>query len=686
MSFIDDLSGISGRENIAQQLISSKGITSQTSKTIDLNSNDTVSILQPTTVGSRYPTNNNNNSVPSITQAPSQDEWAWETGASWLSASSCDSSGLYRWYGCYDWDLVYHPSSLFSTWTITTTTSLGQYTDAKCSGPFTTLADGVARALCSADSPRTTTVGWEITTITYSSVTATQSAPPCSETPLDCTVPAYDCSKMWSAQFTEDTSIFLGQKTRTEEEVGVISYRPRCTEFEIDSCWAFCTFSVSAVNLLYWPTTNIARVTITTDNQVYTAHWGTHTVTSPTVYVVFPTMSNIHGCGQVHTDKLVPLDPKHIMTDSLTWIPGKKWPVINRSTLNFADLAFSTVGDSSYPLVPVSLYRDTDRCRDLNISCETIYHDHQPVISFTIEPSVFKSIDPAWSHCGWEDHVQVDPAGVLHPTVSIAIPTLDTTYDERPNVLHPASAISAPTLKTIAPEPARVFENKISPAATPMNPSPQRTTTPGHLYADSVVHNLRPDPVTFWATPTLVATPAQSGMPALPQLNLNPPNVPHQFDEAHQQNHPVQGSPGNQDEPLLIKANQGQANLVTRVVFTAGNAANTAVEIAPGTYSIGGHILSKGGSPVFMNGAQISAFDEGIVVQDPPISQSSPIESFTEEDKLRDSDIKKVSGVFGSPRSKSTAPREAVSIYAVISALLLNFGSDICIYTSAFKG
>jgi hypothetical protein len=296
------------------------------------------------------------------------DVWASNVGASWLSAQSCDMEHKSKEAECVMWRID-HPSSIFTTYTRTITTSQGEYTIASCAGPFTTLHDGVVRALCSPKVPETKTIWPTTTTERYSSLIRTQSAPPCPARAANCSLPASACSKLWSVEFTEQTSIFLGQKTRPADPIDGYNdyewsrYHIGCSVDGEDPCWQHCIFSMeSAVQLLYWSTSSQGddanQMTKGHDRrtlEVYTARLGTHTLVSPTGYVLFPTMSNFFGCGMAHTDQLVPVNPKHILTSSWMSSPDRGLYVASQP-LDFAHLAYSTVGDLSYPLVPASVY------------------------------------------------------------------------------------------------------------------------------------------------------------------------------------------------------------------------------------------------------------------------------------------------------------------------------------------
>jgi hypothetical protein len=142
-----------------------------------------------------------------------------------------------------------------------------------------------------------------------------------------------------------------------------------------------------------------------------TATWGNMTLTSPTIYAFFSTMQHSDGCGILHRNVLVPLEHSDIVSFSQSADLEEGVMKTDFSLFNWADMAYNTInGNSSYPLIPHSVYRRREECiyrylnTQLNSSggyCDTIYPDYKPTIAFKIANKYLTKIYPAYKYCGY---------------------------------------------------------------------------------------------------------------------------------------------------------------------------------------------------------------------------------------------------------------------------------------------
>jgi hypothetical protein len=337
------------------------------------------------------------------------------------------------------------PTSLFTTyWKHEYTRTITTFTRAGCDGPFTTLCDGVARAMCSPLPPQPGRFvdfagGYWATSQTKKELPLPSTLMPVFPIPRpNCTVAPSDCHKLREyhvrklAMHHKEYPFFNGytwdpdwiDKEESRYSFWLQSQVPRCSN---DTCMN-CSFGDETVQFIQWhveadeshlcgnSTTKVEARSIGPSLK-RTAHWGTHTLTSPTVYA-FHTSMRMGSCGSEHTDILVPLNPTEVSTmlfRSSTDL--RPWG----SVIDYRHLAYKTIGSLSYPMIPQSAYCGDDVNMALD-ECNTIYHDYRPVIVFSIAPEALSSIDPAWKYCENTQFAAYDPPIVLEGTV-VALPT-----------------------------------------------------------------------------------------------------------------------------------------------------------------------------------------------------------------------------------------------------------------------
>jgi hypothetical protein len=141
-----------------------------------------------------------------------------------------------------------------------------------------------------------------------------------------------------------------------------------------------------------------------------TVVWGTHTLTSPTVYAHYASVQAENGCGGSYKDIAIPIEDLSTFDKE------------GATAVDFRHLAYSTVGPMSFPLVPLSSYCGDWRQRLLSNSkddrCKEVYHDYRPKLAFRIAPSVLASIDPAWKYCRNQQFCPLDPPIALNTLIN----------------------------------------------------------------------------------------------------------------------------------------------------------------------------------------------------------------------------------------------------------------------------
>jgi hypothetical protein len=412
------------------------------------------------------------------------------------SISCCDNLHS-QWSSSYrDFRESIHPPSLIFTSWKTYSVRTDYTTGTNCDGPFTTLCDGVARAMCS---PSTAQVLSEVETVTRY-VTSQTKPWPAMITPFpiprpDCVISPAECAGLWNhladdlASWSKvngihdlDDLCLEEPKPEVCKEENWPSFEldpknPQCSGSEKDACLR-CVFYSETVKLLYWNVDDAdelflckaSNITFAQENttklqeestkpkekssipsRVMTAKWSTFTLTSPTVYAFYTTLKDENGCGSLHSNVLVPVDPAEVST-MVHRGQHYQGPFVSR--VDWRHFAYKSSGSFSYPLVPRSAYCGDNIRTGGESPCGTIYHDYSPGLDFRIAANVLGRIDPAWRYCNNGQQMAFDPPIALSPTEMLAKPSL-------------------PALR-----PANGASDALFPAATQVGPFPQVTSPP----------------------------------------------------------------------------------------------------------------------------------------------------------------------------------------------------------------
>jgi hypothetical protein len=254
-----------------------------------------------------------------------------------------------------------------------------------------------------------------------------------------------------------------------------------------------CTVQGGTVEVLFWPSASEATSnetsTITSQGisgssggpngnisqPLVTAMFGTHTLTSPSVYISFQTAYALDDCGQTvgkaMPGALLPMDPHSLFTmraglDYFEVTSGSA-----RTT--FYESASFDYNDFNGP-VPPSAYTNQPSC--LASGCYTIYPDYHPQLAL---PPQVRSMDPAWASCALDWHGAWDPPVALSKAKAIATPTVpgEVALTEPAS---PKSTIGNPATMTYAPVGLSSIPQVLSdPSFTsPGSPIPMFTYSP----------------------------------------------------------------------------------------------------------------------------------------------------------------------------------------------------------------
>lgn len=491
--------------------------------------------------------------------------------------------------------------SFFTTW-LETVTKTKSWTIASCDGPFTTLCDGIPRAVCSPSTPQSMLV---ISTVSYvtSSQTATREVTSFSIPYSTCTLNREECARLWNdyvtSKATYDKALgmfdYLESNRVTQSTFRPLPKMPACLYSEFGPCMGSCNFNPDEVQVevLLWnrevdgshlcPTKNLtanpplvsSRLEFNTTatpppitrgpGTSMTAMWGKSTLISPTLYVFFSKM-RFPGCGSPHSSILIPLDPTE-----LSIFPPEGLP----TRVNLDDFAYKTVGPGlSFPLVPSVAYVHDHRCTYIPGECRTMYHDFQPAIIFRIGPEVLSSIDPAWRHCGYQQFLHYDPPRILQAT---------TAYEIQPTLRSPGTTglSGNPEVMQSAPMPMRTGSMQLNCPAESLACNRETGSMP--ISNDDSPGVL----VTVISLFTIYATSVSVGSRAAPGQTVN-----------------------------QVEASTGSRSLQTmsQVVFVLSRRPYTAIQVLPGTFVLGGFTISAGGTPARINGAEVSAFGSGVII------------------------------------------------------------------------
>jgi hypothetical protein len=534
------------------------------------------------------------------------------------------------------------PSELFTYRTTTTLAVVHTFTRAVCDGPFTTLCDGVTRALCS-PSVSVPLVIREVFQTVLSTQTMSMPIRPFPVPPPSCKITSSDCSQLWEEFLTAAAAERIGKgyldsDSDSYSENVTLPYAPECSRDEYWSCQR-CGFSAATAKFLHWPVianeshlcpNQVANNTRVAESsfpsaQIMTAHWKNFTLTSPTAYAYFSTLKHDGKCGSTYTNILLPVLRDDVSTlVMVTTIDAENSDV---GKLDYRHLAYKTIGSHRVPLVPHSAYVGDEKCLYMSDGCKTVYDDYQPGILYRVYPGELRSIDPAWKHCSHQQFAAFDPPIALTP-----MPV------ELPKVTLPIIAAFPTVLMEPLPfhsfPPQTAADADPKPGATQEGPYAMQTeqAQPMHLVGSPrpVPHTEPGVVVSRVSVFTVLATlGAVRGSESHGTLAKNDAHRRSSADSVGQSQHFKGGSlPGGsalEDAlPNMIPAplspgdsspKAGSKPTGREAVFTQSGRTHTAQQLSPGTFVVDGSMISAGGAPITMNGAIVSAIDSGVVVQ-----------------------------------------------------------------------
>lgn len=595
-----------------------------------------------------------------ITQPPSSIDSYW-TSPEWLAGPAttppCQNATVLsrsKWTNAtLPWPALYYSSllccdELHSSWSRnsgiqsrlwqtdfvtrfnTLRTHTSHATRAVCSGPFTTLCDGVTRALCSPMVP----MSLELIDLPQEVETFHQTKSPSTEfsylepSPL-CKVANDDCTRLWEDRMSFKTSITnpLGYFEMGGPEVDDQPPIPACLEKQFGSC-DYCMFEAATVDFLHWEEmadeSHLCRANNTiprpsdapsiTLEELKTAQWNGFTLTSPTPYVLFRDMTHEGGCGVPRTSVLLPVLRDQVSSMDLVPVDrdGQNSD-LSAVKLNYKDLAYTTIGDHRVPLVPHSSYLGDQKCPKLGDECKTIYDDYQPVILFRLVPGEIEKVEPAWKYCDRQQFIARDPPIALLPT---AVPTKPTI---------PALATGLPASR-IPPPDRTIGEGAVYPGVVPDRPyvvqthipqpqpqDPSQSQPKGSGTSQGLPHSLSPnnEPDIIVSTASFLTIHA-----SFPDGRQMPGLAPVASDPYFSAQSRPSGEPKAAEGAIPTRMTEpDQNNQQAKAVFTHAGKIYTATSRSPGRFVIDGSALSIGGSALTIHGAIVSAINGGIVVQ-----------------------------------------------------------------------
>lgn len=243
-----------------------------------------------------------------------------------------------------------------------------------------------------------------------------------------------------------------------------------------------CTVQGGTVEVLFWPpaskiATNEAEAVPSqgfSDGSIHprdnmsqplvTAMFGTHTLTSPSVYISFQTAYALNDCGQTvgkaMPGALLPMDPQSLFTMRA----GLDYFEVSSGSIRttFYQSAPFDYNDFNGP-VPPSAYTHQPSC--LASGCYTIYPDYHPQLAL---PPQVRSMDSAWASCALDWRGAWDPPIALSQADAIAVPTKPSEMTST-EPASPKSTISNPAAMT-----SKAVE---SSDASQVTPGPPYTTS-----------------------------------------------------------------------------------------------------------------------------------------------------------------------------------------------------------------
>jgi hypothetical protein len=404
-----------------------------------------------------------------------------------------------------------------------------------------------------------------------------------------------------------------------------IPYIPNCSRPEYSRCRIPCRFFVSPVDIMYFPThpdddevskhltcskneTNTVsryqRLPTALDGATRTAIWNGKTLTSPYIYAHFNWMKHANGCDKnFATNILFSFHPSDGLSRVLTaqnrlpetrdGIRHYRKPIATTyRSLDLVDIATSTVGNMSFPLIPWLSYYGDNRCDTMKAPCETIFHDYQPLIRLTILPEELKSINPLWEQCGTVPIIVHDPLTALTPMNLdvVPTPTINGGYSPTAEV---GVTLELPTPKITIP-PSSPFPAELGAGEIDDHGRDGIGTIIQEAPSSKAVPNIIFDPITVLVSTTLVSV-----------HDSNPGQQPVGHSDVDN------GQQQSQLRHIDDLITQTQAALMISGHYI------TATQLSQGVFVINDSTFSSGGSPVTINNVEFSALTSGVVANVP---------------------------------------------------------------------
>jgi hypothetical protein len=521
-------------------------------------------------------------------------------------------------------------SDLFITRLVNTTYLVGRNTRAVCDGPFTTLCDGVTRAMCSPSVPMPLEIfastDIQVSTQTKSWSLTTKTVPFPVPSPL-CEIPSGDCTRLWDEYLSWQTALnvgrgwFDGDMTEIMNETAPRPYQPYCLRDQLRGC-GYCGFSNATVEFIHFAedadeshlcpagTATGRPVSSFKPEHVMTARWRGFTLTSPTAYAFYSTMQHDVGCGSNHAKIMLPVIPEEVSTlKQRVWSDNTStYMTVESFKLDYRHLAYTIIDSFSVPLVPHSAYLEDEKCRFLGDECKTIYDDFQPLIVYKIYPGALRSVDPAWKYCSHQQFIAYDPPIVLKPTAMVlAKPTIHPIAVATTDLRHPFPDLP----------PGIANDGLARPGIAQVGPYAKQTDPPPPMVSFGSSNTQQADLpgliVSKISLLTVYASAAEARVGSGETMALG--DVPSRSQNRHSNG--VQTSKQGSSPPDAspdINFQQREA------IFTRSGQAYTAKQLsgAPGRFVLDGSTLSAGGSALTVDGAVVNAFNGGLVIQTSP--------------------------------------------------------------------
>jgi hypothetical protein len=527
-----------------------------------------------------------------------------------------------------------------------------------CSDLFTTLCDGIPRAVCPVSSTTTAVWLWHGSSILRGQPVTTRpetfpiSKPNCDIEPLDCNRLANEMAASWSQQYTLlkpserklkvmpfgcntvkfspfwDSQNGLNQaknNLRIDEEYVFrndlslpaipMSSRLRCLSCRpstgIDVDMLFWTRRNVIVEDIVCPESHSHVISTSSYISEYTTIFHGNTLIYPTPYAFFPTYMVEH-CGTTRYNVAVPLESAGIRTQSLN--PSNKKKVFEGVlTPEHWSVKTVTVNGTirTYPLIPYSAYF-AQKGILFKFTAETIYNDYIEMIDLQMDGRKLYVVDKQWRFCNTTlDLRWIDPPIWLTPEFTNSLSAASLLHPASTSAIVSSSDIQAPTP---VPLPGPSIYDPYPPATpvaanAPSFPTQSRPGAPEN----------RPRGSTIQVKPTthMVSADVQQS------LRTHDGAYPQAVDRVSLHGSGGMFSHGVQDLVLLgwsasydLVASQW-LYVETKAVFSVYDAGMvTASQVKPGVYALEGTTFSKGGTAITFHGSIITAYESGVVVLD----------------------------------------------------------------------